>query len=137
MAFIAATQAVEETAGQLRFEVTPCGQRFAINKWASTQDYVAAAMCSDGGGWNHEVVAELQNLVGGAVAVKARKLRNVPKPCVLLLLDRYHFNRPQDYEVLRGRLTPEWGIGAAAAEFQSIYLIQADGAVFPLRELES
>jgi hypothetical protein len=140
--FIAATRLDPNTRDELCFdklcfEVASCGQRFAITKWRSSQDWVAAEMLSDGGGWDWEVVGELQGLVEAAVASKARKLRNVPKPWILLLLDRHHFNRLEDYEELRGRLGPAWGRGSAEGEFHSIYLIQADGAVFPLKPGES
>src|SRR5262252_7294686 len=47
--FIISTKDCSETPRELVFELLPSGARFAINKYASLDDWVAAAMYSDGG----------------------------------------------------------------------------------------
>lgn len=133
MDFIASTRELDETRPEIVFQELSSGQRCAVNKWASQTDWVAAAMHSDGGGWDWSIVNELTLLVEAAVVSKARKLRNVPPPCILLLLDRHHVARLEDYLGVRQAVLPTWAApGSVAKVFHSIYLIQAAGDVFPL-----
>jgi hypothetical protein len=136
--FITDTQGVAATPGALEFVELPSGQRCAVNKYESASDWVAAAIFSDGGDWNWEVVTELRMLLDDAVSKKAWKLRGVPQPWVLLLLDRHHFARSQEYDRVRQALEPGWGTAGSPAQcFRSINIVQANGEVFPMRPLRT
>jgi hypothetical protein len=129
--FIILTRDTRETPRELVFDVLPSGAKFAINKYASSGDWVAAAMHSDGGGWGYEIVTELQLLVQAAVNVKAEKLREVRPPWVLLLLDRHHAATADEYASVHERLRGQWALAASNAKlFHSICIVQASGDVF-------
>src|SRR5262249_31524508 len=133
MDFIAKTRDVEQTPAEPVFEELPSGLRCAVSKYASQTNSVSVVLHSDGDGWAWSIVDQLRRLTEAAIATKAGKLRNVPPPWVLLLLDCHHLGGVKDYQRLRQAMAPALAArNATARVFHSIYLIQATGDVLPL-----
>ena len=88
-------------------------------------------MMGDGEGWGWSIVAELASLVQGAVASKAKKLRDILPPWVLLLLDRHHLATAREYAKVRDQLAGE-SDSSILRQFHSVYVVNGRSEVFPL-----
>src|SRR5262249_44333180 len=109
------------------------GQSIIVSKHGLEKDAVAEVIASPDGGWEDDIISQLHSLVEAAITDKARKLRGrVPPPWVLLLLDRYHFARPNHYAAVRASLEASAGKGGPAEEFHAIFIVDNAGLVFAL-----
>jgi hypothetical protein len=110
----------------------PCGQNFFLWKVGTRVDRVGLGTHADGTEWDWGVVAGLRRRVESAVADKTYKLRGIPAPWVLLLLDTDPFSQEIDYDDLRDELAAPGKHLDALSKFHSVYMVHRSGLVFPL-----
>jgi hypothetical protein len=129
---------IRQTKDQERIErgmkplQTPAGHRVFLEKWGTQENCVGIIMHGDGSEWDWKVVEELYSLVARAVTEKAHKLRAVPKPKVLLLLDAHHLATERESQEVGARIAGEDEKGVPIREFHSVYLIGLQAKVLPL-----
>jgi hypothetical protein len=132
MDFIASTRDVDHVRMPPTPSVTASGQAYFLQKAGVRENLVGLAMFEDGEGWGWSIFAELTSLVQDAILSKAKKLRLLSPPWVLLLLDRHHLATAREYaDVRKGLAGSEWD-SSVLQQFHSIYMINGRGQVFPL-----
>jgi hypothetical protein len=137
MDFIARTRDIDEVRWPRVPSVTRSGQHYFLQKESNgRKNFVEISTLGDDGGWSSNIVEELSSLVQDAIASKVEKLRAVPPPRVLLLLDRYYLATDREYADVRDRLLWPGCDYPALHQFQSIYLIHGDNEVFLLYPLD-
>jgi hypothetical protein len=75
--------------------------------------------------WEGEAALDICHLVNERLNIKAEKLRDIMKPKILLLLDRYHFADRRMYEMCSPQLS-------SLASFHSVFVVQAEKEGFLL-----
>ena len=108
------------------------GQRYFIQKYCDEGNQIAIATMGNGDKWGWSVEEELRSLAEEAITTKASKLRNVPQPWILLLLDCYHNATAIDCERVGAHLFTTDGNANILRQFHSIYIIDPHRHVFPL-----
>jgi hypothetical protein len=130
--FIENTQDIDQVPMPRRLSLTPSGQYYFLQKVGGQANLVGLVVLGDGEDWGWSVAAELLSLVQDAIVSKADKLRCIPLPWVLLLLDRHYDATAREYANIRDRLSgPEWD-SSILQQFHSIYMISGQSQVFPL-----
>jgi hypothetical protein len=132
MDFITETHDIDEFPMPSAPTVSPCGQRYFLQKTGLQKNQVRIAMFGDGADWGWSVVEELSLLAFEAVTSKAQKLRKEPHPWVLLLLDWNHVGTAREYAKVRERFGGAEGETGALGRFHSVYIIDCQGQVFHL-----
>ena len=110
---------------------SPSGQRYFLQKCGTEKNVVGFAVMGDGEGWAWSLESELRSLVRDSVTSKIHKLRDVPTPWILLLLDRHYVATTNEYEAIRDQLrsiVQALNLG----KFHSVYIIDWRSQVFPL-----
>jgi hypothetical protein len=130
--FIHETKDQERIEGGTKPRHSPSGHRFFLEKWGTQENRVGIIMHGDGSEWDWKVVEELYFLVASAVTEKAHKLRAIPKPKVLLLLDAHHLATERECQEVGARFSGEGGKAVPISEFHSVYLIGSQAKVFSL-----
>jgi hypothetical protein len=110
--------------------VTTTGERYYLEKFSPQGASVSIGMNDDCSGWSWEVAAEIHKLAEVAITEKAHKLRNVPRPWVLLLLDLDHAATKREYEEVRRQLVGPGGIAPTLHQFHAVYVINGGREVF-------
>ena len=101
--YIRETRSVDKAPSQVVFQQRHA--RWAIQKIAGGGDnnYVGEIISFDGK-WEGEAFQELCVLIQRALSTKATKLRRLTLPIILLLLDRYHYVDPPEWQACVQRL---------------------------------
>lgn len=132
MEFIDRTRDIDQVPMPPRPSLTPSGQHYFLQKVGVHANLVGLVTLGDGEDWGWSVAAELLSLVQDAIVSKADKLRGIPPPWILLLLDRHYDATASEYADVRDRLSgPEWD-SSILQQFHSIYMINAQSQLFPL-----
>jgi hypothetical protein len=118
-----------DPAVPLSWSTTQAGQRFSIQKTGLRGDGVDIVILGDGSAWGWEIAEELHRLAEGATASKGHKLRDVPPPWVLLLLDEQHMALEREYQEVGRRLAGA-GDNDPVRKFHSVYIVNRSGAVY-------
>jgi hypothetical protein len=132
MDFVASTSGVDHVPMMLEPSETLSGQRYFLQKAGPEKNLIGIAMMGDGADWGWSIVEELLALVKDAINSKAHKLRAVPHPWVLLLLDRHHVSTAMEYEEVRNRLAGPGTEALALGQFHSVLVVDWQGQVIPM-----
>jgi hypothetical protein len=135
--FIAKTQCIDKVPGTMNPLATPSGQTYFLEKAGLHKNVlVGYVFVGDNEGWSSNVEAELSSLIQCAISSKANKLQNISPPWVLLLLDRHHLARAMEYAIIRDHLASPDFDSSTLRKFDSVYIINGHGQVFPLYPLD-
>ncbi len=110
------------------------GGQISITKIGVALDAIGHSMFGDGGDWGWAIVEEYAQRIIESIDIKASKLREVPKPWILLLLDEIGYANEGDLQQLKDRLATEFSAtGSNASHFNAICLVNRDQTVFELK----
>lgn len=97
MRYLAQTQAIEETKWEPVVDLGE-GRMLEIRKYSSRGAAICEMIGGVGAKWEPEIVGEAYALIQTAIRVKTERLKDITHRKILLLIDAYHYARPDTWQ---------------------------------------